>query len=776
MYRKSQAQNCIAAFLFLLLAMPGQADQATEDPLSLSLATQDFSDELILDEILVTAQKKTENLQDVPISITAFQKESLEAFGIDEIEDFAANIPNVFVNSFNVDSTAARIFIRGMGQNDIQLTQDPSVALYVDGIYVGTSIGSGFESIDLQRVEVLRGPQGTLYGRNATGGAVNLITAKPSLDEWAFSQSVTTGNFDQLKTKSTLNIPLGNAAAIKLAYLDSERDGVVENRGPGEDFGTEDRENFRTDLRINPADSFTIDYAYEKMSLQDSQRLEQVALTDNSFGFLPAGIINLNEVSAKRLDTVTSLRPIAKNDVDIEGHTLTLTYDVTSDFAIKSITGKRQLDSMSLGDGVATASVDGGLYLLNLGQPGPGVPTGPGAPSLGAAHVEFEQFSQELQFLGSALDAQLDYVAGVYFYKDESVRSGNGSISLGLPRMLSLTEAKNTSFALFAQTTYSPDSLDNRWHFTLGSRFSMDNREAFRINNNAGSFLASAPDGANYDEDFTNFNPSFTVAYDVDDDTSVYAKIVSGYKSGGTSQRSASLEFFEAGFDEEEVLTYELGYKADLRDNRLRINSAIFYSEFDGFQTSLQTGPTPGDRDFIGVDNTTIQGVEIDFTAKLSDRLTAFVGYGYQESDLGKSIVNYVDSNDVSQSAQLTGELSYTPKHSAVAYVDYQIPLDNAELNFHLGYSYQADAQTSVNVADNSPIGSRNLIDAYVSLADIDLLDVAGKFKVAVWGKNLADQEYEMMSQSPYNFVDADKSITFGDPRTYGLTLTYEYQ
>ena len=141
---------------------------------------------LMLEEVIVTAQKREQTLQDVPISVAAFDTSKLQKMGIDELEDIGAKVPNLFINNFNNDSSTVRLFIRGIGQNDVQLTQDPSVALYIDGVYVGTSVGSGMETVDLQRIEVLRGPQGSLYGRNATGGAVNLISQRPNLDAVGF--------------------------------------------------------------------------------------------------------------------------------------------------------------------------------------------------------------------------------------------------------------------------------------------------------------------------------------------------------------------------------------------------------------------------------------------------------------------------------------------------------------------------------------------------------------------------------------------------------------
>ncbi|MCZ6830169.1 MAG: TonB-dependent receptor, partial [Gammaproteobacteria bacterium] len=170
----------------------------------------------MLEEVLVTAQKREQSLQDVPISVAVLGEDMLRTRGIDTLTDIGANVPNLFVNPVNNTPTSVRMFIRGIGQNDVQLTQDPSVALYLDGVYVGTSIGSGFEGVDVARLEILRGPQGTLYGRNASGGAVNIVTRRASVDSWDFRQDLTVGILGVFKANSVINAPMFDKAAVKL--------------------------------------------------------------------------------------------------------------------------------------------------------------------------------------------------------------------------------------------------------------------------------------------------------------------------------------------------------------------------------------------------------------------------------------------------------------------------------------------------------------------------------------------------------------------------------
>ncbi len=172
-----------------------------------------------LEEVIVTAEKRAESIQDVPISIVAFSQDKLEKLGITDIKGLASKVPNVLVQEFTGSSTSVRLFIRGVGQNDVQITQDPSVALYMDGVYIGSSVGTAFETADTERIEVLRGPQGTLYGRNATGGAINIITREADPEALDFRQTFQVGNLDLFRSTTILNVPVTDTTAVSWPIL-----------------------------------------------------------------------------------------------------------------------------------------------------------------------------------------------------------------------------------------------------------------------------------------------------------------------------------------------------------------------------------------------------------------------------------------------------------------------------------------------------------------------------------------------------------------------------
>ncbi|MEH6593125.1 MAG: TonB-dependent receptor [Halioglobus sp.] len=717
--------------------------------------------EVMLEEVLVTAEKREQSLQDVPISIVAFDADMLDTLGINELSDINASIPNLNVNNFNNDPVAVRMFIRGIGQNDLQITQDPSVALYLDGVYIGTSFGAGFEGVDTERLEVLRGPQGTLYGRNATGGAINIITKRASTKGVTFHQTLEAGNLNLLRSRTFLNVPVGDKFAFKLGYLHTDRDGYVENNGVGSDFGAEERRSTVVDLHFAPSDTLTFDYRYEDASINDTGRLEQ-AIRAGDDAVLSPGVPDLSAlvtegiVSEDRQDKIVALWDSGPGDVGIEGHTLHIGWELSNFMTLKSITADRTMGSQ-------TETIVLPTWTANL------VPGG-GFIANGINHVDFEQFSQEFQLIGAW--ENWDLVTGIYYYQDEGTQDGTPTSSLGLPPPENdFTDTENDSLAIYSQATWNPSIMNARWHITLGARYSEDTREAFRLSTRNADFAANAPDGADYKRDFSNFNPTFTLAYDIDDNSNIYGKIVNGYKSGGTSTRSAHPSLFQDGFGEEDIWSYEVGYKSELLDRRVRFNSAIFYMEMDGLQTSVQTGSTPGERDFLPIDDNRVSGLELDVTVAITSTLTGTFSYGYLDTELGQdSIVTSVATFD------LIDVYAYAPENSARLSLAYSRALGNGTFGAYLGYSYQDESASSVNVVEAGGRNSeRNLVDANLRWGDIQLGSLPGTLNIMLWGKNLTDDEYLLLNTSSWGFVGANEVATFGDPRTYGLRFSYDY-
>lgn len=701
-----------------------------------------------LEEIIVVAQKRAESIQEVPISIVSFDQDKLSDLGIADLTDISSSIPGLYVNPFNADPGAVRLFIRGIGGNSVQITQDPSVALYLDGVYIGSAFGTGFEGVDIERIEVLRGPQGTLYGRNSTGGAVNILTARASTDAFRFRQELTAGNLGAFKSRSMVNIPVTDSLAVKLNYLLSQRDGYVRNHGPGADFGEEDRESLVADIHWDIADNFSLDYRYESTDMNDSQRLEQVTKVDPTAAL--AFSTTIREFDKDRLDSVTSFRYIPRNSLDLSAHTLHLGWTVSESLDIRSITAYRSFDSVANSDALSTAEGNGIFYS--------------GSPTTLRILTDFEQFSQEFQFLGNT--RHLEYVAGLYYFTSEADWANDRQLSLGNTLSVNESTAKNTSYAIFGQATYTPDAFGQKLHLTLGARYSDEDREVKRTNLN----IAPQIIGGKYDKSFSNFNPSFTIAYDLADDISVYGKIMTGFKSGGTSMNSANIVLFAEGFEEEDVISYEIGYKSILADNRVRFNAAAFWTEMDGAQTSVQTGASPNARDFLPLDDNIFKGVEFDLEAQLTDSLRLGLSYSYLSTKAG---ADYIDS--AVGRTFLIDEFPSAPRHSVAASLNHDIDLPNGRLSSALNYSFQDEVQSSINLTDNTTLPSYSLLSASVTWKEIRLSGVDGEFSIQLWGRNLLDEEYAVVSTASWASFGAAEVTTFGDPRTYGVTLGYSY-
>ena len=701
-----------------------------------------------LDEIVVVAQKKVESIQDVPISILRFDSVKLSDLGIDELKDVGAMMPGVYVNTFNQDPGAIRLYIRGVGNTSVQITQDPSVALYLDGVYVGTSYGTGFEGVDIESIEVLRGPQGTLYGRNSTGGAVNILSRRASPDALTFDQKFSVGNLGLFKSRTSLNVPLGEHFAAKLNYLASNRDGYVHNRGVGQDFGAEDRKSLAADLHWSISDNLSLDYRYERADMRDTQRFEQITRVNPAAAL--AFSTRFDRVSRSRLDSVTALRPIPRNDLNITGHSLHFSWTISDDLEFRSITARWKFDSDAYSDALSTAEGNGRFYS--------------GSPTSMRILVNYEQFSQEFQFVGQS--GRLDYVAGVYYFDSDADWNNYRQITLGNVVGLNYSNAKNTSTALYGQVTYTPSLLDERLHLTLGARYSKEDRKVRRTNLNVVPQFA----GVEYDKDFSNINPSLTIAYDFTDDINIYAKVMTGFKSGGTAMTSANLTLFAQGFKEEEVLSYELGVKSMLMENSLRLNLALFRTEMDGAQTAVRTGANPNARDFLPLDDNVFQGLEIDVEKQLTDSLAISAGYAYLETSPG---AKYIDS--AVGRTLLANTFPASPRHSVSLMLSHEVPLANGSLRSTLNYSYQDRTTSSINVADYSVLPSYSLINMSIGWDAFKIGTMDGDFSVQLWARNLLDKEYVMVSTASWSAFGAGLVETLGDPRTYGITVGYRF-
>ena len=410
-----------------------------------------------LDEIVVTAQKREQNLQDVPLSINAFDLEALESKRIQGLEDIAEFAPGVYTTPNPADENGVRVNIRGIGTFDPQIGQDSRTAIYVDGVYYGRTQGLAFDSPDLGRVEILKGPQGTLYGRNTVAGAVNIISVAPDPSEQSGAIDLEYGNFDHVRAKGHLNVPLTDAAALRISGLFSDTDGWVENTGAGENFGGTERIGGRAALRVEATEKLTLDIAADYTNTRSTPLFEQALPGTSNIspdtlqpGFLSFALTPSEDLS--RQDEVFSFADIEEGESEVFGITGSAQYEVNETDSAKLTLAYRQADSRRFVSLAPTANpailnaITGGFnqalaplpFAFNtalLSNPaGPtlrpdfatefdGTPpenglflSPPGGASTLAGH---EQFSAELTYTGSWGD-KIDYTGGLFYYNEET--------------------------------------------------------------------------------------------------------------------------------------------------------------------------------------------------------------------------------------------------------------------------------------------------------------------------------------------------------------------
>jgi iron complex outermembrane receptor protein len=692
------------------------------------------SGKLGLEEVVVTAERREESLQKTPISVVALGPTQIEKLGISNIADLGRAVPNLQLTPHPNSASTPRVFIRGIGNFDDQITQDPSVAIYVDGVYVARNQGMGMEAADLERIEVLRGPQGTLYGRNATGGAINFITRAAALGHWGFSESLGLGNRRERRSHTMLNVPLGNDAAARFSYLITKKDGFVDNAGTGEDtFGAEDRDSLRANLRWKLRDQWEFQYGFDQSRIRDTpfylQYSPVTARPQRPSSSSPA-VHNLQE-----------------NDISARGHQVTASWKPTDHLTLKLICAYRELDSFVYQD-----------YLSGR--------FGPVAALITKNDVVQHQLSNELQLLGSALDDRFNYILGIYSFEEDA--KGVTANVLPATNVIASTasDVHNDALATYAQGTYTPDAFRRRIHFTLGARWSRDERKADLRNSTqlASGVIVPGSQGAGH-RNFNNVSPSFTIASDIAETVSMYAKATDGYKTGGFNARASTIARFQEGFGAETLRSYELGLKSQWWDNRLRIDGAVFRAGYDDIQINAQSDiMNPTRADILNAGKATIRGFELDLTALLTNSLIVALNYGHLDARYDQII----DGRGVDVTSQFA--FVNAPANSLTGDVTYTIALGAmGDLSADVNYSWQDKKFSTASLANGTYIiDGYGLLNARLTLAGIP--GGPGKVRVSAWGRNLADKEYPFISGPLFGGFRG-----WGEPRSYGVDVTYEY-
>lgn len=729
MKRRNWLVSSVTASAFLAGAIPASAQQ--------------------IEEIIVTAQKREESLQNVPMAVSAFAGETLLDFGVTSTQQLQAVTPGLV---FNNTGPGAQPFLRGIGTRLTQNGMDPSVAMYIDDRYEPGSSAMMFELADVERIEVLKGPQGTLYGRNATAGAIRVITQGVD-DEFGGKAAVSAGNYDMYSLSGTVNVPLSPTLGTRITALVKERDGFAENVVPGTRSQVDDLNIgvLRGKVRWEATDYLTSNLTLGYSRKQDASGLDQVDISrpaNYSQGVARGGI------SGDREHTASALSPM----FDLEQYTADLRFDADlGDVDLVSITTYADTDTFTIIDADGTSA-----------------PVFDSVKSVNST----DAFTQEFQVLSSVGD--WDWIAGAYYFHGD-VKS-DGIMNLGAPVLFSTGNqtTETDAYALFAQATWS---ISEAWELTIGGRWSEEQKEVdiAKSKMTAGPSFALVPFSDT--ESWNDFSPKVTLQRNFED-AMVYLTYSRGFKSGGYNYPARSPAGVGKALDPEILDMLELGVKSDLMDGRVRANAALYAYDYSDLQVTRAGGNTSTGTVLATTENAadaSVYGLDVNLTWLLSERLTLTAGGNFTDSE-------YSDYDATARvfTAVITGtsapgmgsvyfdadghSLLRAPDWSGFVSLQYDLPFgDSAHMPIDVTYSYKDEFDFDF-VAD--PLSEPLRHDAYGLLtARISYVPDQDSWRVAVWGNNLTDEEYFD------DVVGAGSGLraSWGLPRTYGVDVSYDF-
>jgi iron complex outermembrane receptor protein len=741
-------------------------------PLRLAQA-QDATDEVALQEIVVTAQKRTENLQDTPIAIAAISGQALERLNLANVASIAAQTPSI---AYSEAGGEAQIYIRGIGSNIFSIGVDQSVATHIDGVYIGRANMGLTQFLDVERVEVLRGPQGTLYGRNATGGAINIISRQPT-DEVEGYASLLVGSFDRREVRAALSGPLGGGWSARVAVRGVQDDGYTEDLDPrgSNKIDDTDLQAMRGTLRWageSLTASLSVDYSEFSNGNTSIYPIDNVGLAE-TFGAVPTGDIH------KTRNNTPSF-----HDWQTGGATLNFDWQISDALTLSSVTGYREWDSD---------------FLFNT--------DGTEVEVTRSSFVyQSSQVSTELRLAG-------DYERGNFivgaFYIDEDKFGGLGLVRAGFtpplvqaPRsFVFLADGSGQASALFGEATYE---LTDQWSLTAGIRYNEEEKDDLLTSVTLlpdtellGLFSPRplpAPTAAgtrNASRKWTAWTPRFVANWRPAEDQLYYASYSKGFKSGGFND----LSVINPPFDPEFVKSYEIGAKTEWLDSRLRLNASAFYYDYTDLQVSVFASLGAVTTTFTtNAAEATVQGVELELQARPFRNLELAAAVSYLDATYDEFVTPYgtctvanaaLDSRCVGRPGlprlidAAGNRLNNAPEWKGNLSATYGIDLAaGGRVSLfgqvsHQGRVFFLPANTTVMSQ-----AAYTLVDARVAYTS-----ESGALELAAFGRNLTDEDYfhnivQFTSTSdgrrdPFNIGNA---LGYPAPgRLWGLELTYRF-
>jgi iron complex outermembrane recepter protein len=761
-----------------------------------------------LEEILVTAQKREQSLQDVPIAVQALSADLLEQNTITSISDIGNLTPGLSI--CNSIQDGAEIAIRGIGTAVLGLGFDQSVPLYLDGVYLGRGFDLIGDLMDVQQIEVLKGPQGTLFGRNAAAGAVNVITQTPG-DDLGGSLRAGIGEKDLRKFQGTINIPLTDNLFLRANGALRTRDGWQKNLDGGDPMYEQDHQTARIKLLWQTSDDLSILFTTDYSKFDDLQG--GYIISKASAGIPTYDIEDKAAPSTTRLLDGSVVDP--KVERETKGFAANVTWDMSEALTLTSISSFRTFDlDMFGGSGSITPSV------IDL-TPGPIIPFDNYPVLVDKTNIETDEYSQEFRLNGKS--NIMNWFMGVNYFKSE----GKLDQTFALPALAiilspsplqgvygddgQISKIDTESWAIFGDAIWH---ATEKLNISAGLRYSYDEKEVSYSTapQRLGLIFATVPDDflngtTKGDADWDDLSGRIVVDYQLTEDIMIFTGITQGYKSGGFGTTVGSARALAGNafrpFDKETTTNFESGFKSSLMDNRIRLNVSAFYTKFDDYQLQIADLQAPATALDLSAPEALSHGVDIEFSFAATERLTLGLNSGYLETELSEDV-----KDDNGTVAIPEGQdLLRAPRWTTTASLDYVFPFSNAgEVRFNTTYTYRTSQRLTnstpeslnsatilatggdpgIEITENDlESGSYGLLNARLSYRTMN-----ERWEVAAWGTNLTDKTYRddevnAIANALLGAVGsaigapqasmAVTTYTRNEPRMWGMDLTYNF-
>jgi iron complex outermembrane receptor protein len=739
-------RNHLSLAIGLTLTLGALQAQAQE---SAAPAPAAEGEAVTLDAVQVTARKREETLQEVPVAVTAFTADSLDKLNVRDLGDLDAQVPNLTIYAARGSSSTVTAYLRGVGQSDPLWGVDPGVGIYLDDVYIARPQGALLDVFDVERIEVLRGPQGTLYGKNTIGGAIKYIS-RGLPTETEGRAELTVGNYGQLDVKAAIGGAFGEARALRgrIALASLNRDGFGENVVTGDDVSDKKIKAARASLGAYVTDDFNLLFAFDWMDDSSGVRGSQM-LEGNRF--VPSA-----PPMESRYDVRSGMPNV--NDTSMMGASLTANWRINDDWSAKYVIAKRESDTETNIDFDTTQATIADVK----------------------AFYADEQVSHEVQ-LNYDGGGRHRGVMGLYLFDGEAggqVLNNFFGLLFGDTQGTVYTE----SVALYGDWSFD---ISDKLKLDLGVRWTDEDKRADVLNRgySDGTYTNPVSVAADFDRsiNFTNVSPKISLGYQATDDILVYGLATRGFKSGGYNIRAQATAVPRSAepFDDEVVDSFELGTKMSFLDQRLFLNLSAFHNKYEDIQLSVFTAyDSNGDGtedaffgDFTNAGKGTVNGVEVEYQFLPTQNWLISGNLAWLDAKYDELIyagLNIADEQEFTNAPEFSGALN----------IEYRTALANGgRLSARVGYSYQSEvtATTEIVRAEVPPNGRAPIFqDGYGLLSAGVIWNVNDAWTLSLQGSNLADEEY---LTTGYNLNRALGVYTgfYGPPRQYSLTARFEF-